>query len=106
MSPSRDLWHKAEIDHINVLELKAIEIGIYKYSKNKISSHVRVMCDNVTAIAYVNNMGGIKRETGDNIASRIWNFCIENKLWVLVPHIPGKNNIETDRMETLSKTIW
>ena len=28
ISPSRGLWHKAELDHINVLEMKAIKIGI------------------------------------------------------------------------------
>ena len=27
ISPSRGLWHMAELDHFNVLELKAIEIG-------------------------------------------------------------------------------
>ena len=53
-----------------------------------------VMCNNVTAITSVNNMGGIKSETCNKIACRIWNFCIENKLWVSAAHIPGKNNIE------------
>ena len=33
-------------------------------------------------------MGGMKHEIGNNIGSRIWNFCIENKLWVQVVHIP------------------
>ena len=35
-------------------------IGIYTYCKNKNLLHARIMCDNVTAIAYVNNVGGIK----------------------------------------------
>ena len=55
-------------------------MGIYTYCKNKNFLHVRVMCDNVTAIAYVNNMGGIKSETCNNIARRIWKFCTENEL--------------------------
>ena len=71
--PSRDLQHKAERDHINVLELKAIETGFIHTAKTK-SLHVRFMHDNVTAIVYVNNMGSIKSETGNNIACRIWNF--------------------------------
>ena len=52
------------------------------------------MCDNVTAIAYVNNKGSIKSETGNNIACRIWNFCNENILWVSAVHKPGKNNFQ------------
>ena len=40
ISPSRGLWHKTELEHINVLELKAIEIGIFTYCKNKNFLHV------------------------------------------------------------------
>ena len=35
VSLSWGLWYKTELEHINVLELKIIEIGIYKYRKNK-----------------------------------------------------------------------
>ena len=63
ISPSRGLWHKAELEHINVLELKAIEIGIYTYCKKKEFLHVRVMCDKVTAISYINNMGSMTSHT-------------------------------------------
>ena len=48
--------------------------------KTKTFLRVRVIFNNVTAIAYVNNVGGIKSETDNNIGFRIWNFCIENKL--------------------------
>ena len=66
------------------------------------------MCDNVTAIAYVNNMGGIKSETCNNIACRIWNFCTENKLWVSAAHIPSKNIIEADQQSIILQdaTEW
>ena len=35
VSPSWGLWYKTELEHINVLELKIIEIGIYTYRQNK-----------------------------------------------------------------------
>ena len=38
------LCHKAELEHINVLKLKAVEIGIYTCCKNNNFLHVR---DNV-----------------------------------------------------------
>ena len=108
ITPSRGLWHKTELDHINVLELKAIEIGIYTYCKNKSILHVRVMCDSVTAIAYNNDMGGIKSETCNNIASRIWNFCTENNLWISAAHIPGKDNAEAEQQSRILQdaTEW
>ena len=66
------------------------------------------MRDNVTAIAEVNDMDSIKKETGNNIARRIWNFYIENKLRASAAHIPGKNNIEADQQSTLLRdaTKW
>ena len=55
------------------------------------------MCDNVTAISYVNNMGDITSQTCNNVACRIWDFCIKNQLWVSVAHITGTINIEADK---------
>ena len=93
------------MDH---LELKTIEIGIYTYCKNKIFLHVRVICDNVTSTAFINNMGGTKNETSNNFASRIWNFCTENKLWVSEAHMPCKNNLEADKQSRILQdaTEW
>ena len=90
------------------MELKPIEIGIYTYCKNKSFLLVRVLCDNVAAIACINNMGGIKSETCNNIACIIWNFCIENKLWLPGVHIPGKCNIEADQQSRILQdaTEW
>ena len=79
LTTSRALWHKAELEHINVLELKAIKTGIYTYCKNRDILHVRVMWDNATVIGYVNNMRGMKSQTCNNIAWRIWDFCTKNQ---------------------------
>ena len=106
--PSRGLWYKVELEHINVLELKAIQIGIYTYCNNKNFLDVRVMCDNVTAIAYISNVSGIIREICNNTACNIWNFCTKNKLWVSTAHIPGKDNIEADQQSRILQdaTEW
>ena len=86
--PSRGLQHKAELDHI-VLELTAVKPGIYTYCNDKNSLLARVIFDNVTAIAYINNMGGMKNETGNNIGQfhEVFPWKIN---WVSVVHIPGR----------------
>ena len=99
------LWHKAELEHINVLELKAIEIGIYTYYKNKDFLHVRVICDNATATSYVNNMGGMKSQTCNNIVCRIWDFCTKNQSWVSAAHISGTINIEADKQSRVLEDV-
>ena len=46
--------------HINCLELKAIYLAIKAYNNLlKGCKHIRIRSDNTTAIAYVNNMGGL-----------------------------------------------
>ena len=67
----------SQLEHVNVLELKAIEIGIYTYCKTKI--------------------GGIKSQTFNNIASRMWYSCTKNQLWVSAALILGTINIEADK---------
>ena len=64
-NPSGVRWKADEINHINVLELKAISIGVHTYCMGK---HVRVMSDKITAVSYVNNKGKIKSEFFNQIA--------------------------------------
>ena len=47
-------------NHVNFLELLAIKHALVNYKKmcGK-SQHIRVKSDNITTVAYVNNMGGI-----------------------------------------------
>ena len=48
------LWSDIEQDHhINVLELKAVYIGIVTLCKGHSFKHVKAMCDNTTAVAYI-----------------------------------------------------
>ena len=105
---SRGLWYRAELEHINILELKAIQLEIYTCCKNKDFLHVSVVCDNVTAISYVNSMGAIRSQTCNNVASRIWDFCTKNQLWVSVAHIPGAINIVADKQSRVLEdgTEW
>lgn len=52
-------WGKLEWDfHINVLEIKAIELGLKTFFKNSRGVYIKVVSDNTTAVTYVNHMGG------------------------------------------------
>ena len=55
--------------------------------------HVRIICDNASAIAYINKIGGIKSVEMDNLASQMWNWCCDREIWISSSHIPGKSNI-------------
>ena len=55
------------------------------------------MLDSSTAIAYINNKGGIKSTKCNEIAKEIWLFCFKNNSLISAAHIPQIHNIETDK---------
>ena len=95
-NPSGGRWKAGETNHINVLELKAIFIGALTYYKGKNYKHVRVMSDNITAVSYVNNNGGIKSEFCNEIAKELWVWCTSQNMWISAEHIPETQNTEAD----------
>ena len=82
-------------DHINVLELKAILIGLQSLV-HKQFSHVRIMTDNTTAMAYIRKMGGTKSSRCNDLAKMIWEWAEERHNWLSVAHIPGYLNTLAD----------
>ena len=74
----------------------------------KNSQHVRVKSENTTAIAYVNNMGGMVSNSRNYLVREIWEICIASKVWLAAVHIPGKENISADFMSRLQNvnTEW
>ena len=51
---------------------------------------------NTTAVAYINEFGGIKSESCDTLARDIWSLCIENGIYLFAAHIKGECNVEAD----------
>lgn len=47
-------------------------------------------------MTYINEMGGTKSQTCNNISIAIWDWCVANNAWVTCSHIPGKENIMAD----------
>ena len=82
--------------HINYLELLAIFHGLRAFCRDLTSCHILVKCDNTTAIAYINKMGGCKSTDCNNLALEIWDWCIHRDLWLTATHIPGIENTEAD----------
>lgn len=91
-------WSVTERElHINVLELKAIELALKSFAKQVINKHVKVLSDNTTTVQYLRHMGGSGSASCDEVAHRIWIWCKENGVWLTVAHIPGKLNSEADQ---------
>ena len=82
--------------HINTLETVAIWIGQSYTLKEASNIHVRIRCDNTTAVAAVKKQGCFKNEDRNEFARRIWDFAKERNIWLSIEHIPGVENVEAD----------
>ena len=80
--------------HINAPELVGAKLGLLRFFKdNKDTKLIRVMMDNNTAVAYIDNMGDLC----DDIAFDIWQWATEQQLWTSAAHIPGPKNVIADK---------
>ena len=66
------------------------------------------MSDSSTAVAYIDNKGGIKPKKCNEIAKEIWLWCFKNNTFISAAHIPEKHNIEADQFSRKSNnnTDW
>ena len=89
-------WSEEEEgDHINILELRAIEFGLKSLGEVE-DSHIRIMTDNTTALAYVKHQGGVKARECNEVALEIWNWAEARDKWLTIAHIPGVQNTVAD----------
>ena len=50
----------------------------------------------MTAVIYINNMGGIKSKECNQVAKEIWQWAESNNIWISAAHIPGTENVTAD----------
>ncbi len=90
-------WTESEASHhINYLEMLAILLGLQTFGKDKNGSHIRILCDNTTAVNILNHMGTSHSEPCKGMAKMIWEWCISKSIWISIAHIPGKQNLVAD----------
>ncbi|XP_068714943.1 uncharacterized protein [Montipora foliosa] len=96
---TQGVWCRSEKDqHINCLELLAIRWGLLSLCHAEHDTHIRIMSDNVTAVCYINAMGGCQSDNCNRIAYDIWQWAIEKSIWLSAAHTPGTENCEADEL--------
>ena len=103
------IWSRDEVTkHINYLELAAIQLSLLSLLNDKSNIHIRIMCDNTTAVSYINSMGGCKSPSCNEITKAIWEWAIPKNVWLSAAHIACTSNVEADILsrEFNSKLEW
>ena len=73
------------------------------------NQHIRIVCDNATAVAYINKFGGIKSKECEHVSYMIWKWARLNSNWLSCAHIPGIENTLADclsRMVHIEASEW
>lgn len=95
---TRGFWNADERNlHINMLELEAAFFVLQCYAKDFRGCDILLRIDNITAIAFINKMGGIQFSTLHRVAKEIWQWCEERGLWVYASYIRSKDNVIADK---------
>ena len=94
--------------HINCQELMAVLLGLKSMCKEMKNRHIRLRCDNVTAVAAVRKQGSIKSFWCNSIAKKIWHFAMDRHIWLSIAHCKGVWNVEADAAsrEFKDETEW
>ena len=106
---SQGLWTSEQRTiHINVRELYVVFICLTIFCTDKSEVHIKFELDNMTAVSYINNMGGCTSFACDTVTRKIWAWCISHNIWVIANYIPGPNNVVSDSLSRkhLSDHEW
>lgn len=102
-------WTPEEAQHdINYLEMLAVFLALKSFSNTTSGKHVKLLVDNTTAVTTINQMGTCHSRLNNQLAHKIWLWCIDHRVWLTVTHIPGKENTEADTESRFSRreTEW
>lgn len=92
------LWTQSErLLHINCLELMGGAFAVKAFTQHKTQVRVLLLMDNVTAVTYINKMGGTRSPILSSLAFELWTWCLQRRTSLTARHIPGIQNIQADQ---------
>ena len=78
------------------MELLAIFFALQSIYPSIKNQHIEFQCDNVSAVKYINDMGGMTPLDMDSLACNILNWCIQRNIYISAVHISGFSNVHAD----------
>ena len=91
------VWSAQEkLLHINLLEMKALFLGLQTFQEDVAGHHVTAMCDNSTVVAYVNKQGGTVSRSLCLLTSRLLRWTESFDVHLDARYLPGESNVLAD----------
>ncbi len=99
-----DRFRDSKMEHINILEAKAVFFGLTSLCAEVVDSHIHLLIDNTSAVGAIKNMGSSKSPCLDREVKIIWDWAITRNNWLSASHIPGVLNVEADEESRSNET--
>ncbi|KAJ1092656.1 hypothetical protein NDU88_005766 [Pleurodeles waltl] len=89
-------WSRDERNlHMNCLELLAGSFAIRTLAPRS-SCCVLLRMDNISAVHYINKLGGTRSLALLQIARTFWQYCLQNRISVMAEYLSGQLNVVAD----------
>ena len=96
---AQGLWTQEEgLMHINVLELRAVFLGLQAFLPVVRGSSVIAMTDNSTVVGYIKNQGGTRSRQLCEMTAEMLLWADNQGITLQSRHIPGRQNVRADRL--------
>ena len=100
------VWSDQEkLLHINLLEMKALFLGLQSFRDDVIGHHVTAMCDNSMVVAYVNKQGGTVSRALCLLASRLLRWTESLDIHLDARYLPGQANVLADLLSRRGQVV-
>ena len=83
--------------HINVLELLAIKLALFSFTRGKRMKAIHFQIDNKAAFSYLWKMGGTKNEYMIRLSKEIWHYVLNHNMAITAEYLPSVLNTVADR---------
>ena len=100
------VWSAQEkLLHINLLEMKALFLGLQAFQEDVAGHHVTAMCNNSTVVAYVNKRGGTVSRSLCLLTSRLLRWTESFDVHLDARYLPGESNILADVLSRRGQVV-
>ena len=100
------VWSDQEkLLHINLLEMKALFLGLQAFREDVIGHHVTAMCDNSMVVAYVNKQWGTVSRALCLLASRLLRWTESFNIHLDARYLPGQANVLADVLSRRGQVV-
>ena len=90
---------------MNWMELEVIRLALVSFQAQVKGKHILAMCDNQTAMAYINKQGGMRYWRLFALTKKILLWCHQMNTIILCRHIPGQLNVRANQLSRKTQVI-